>query len=343
MIVPRRSIILVLWISVLVFITMLAIACPAAPPVFHTVSFESNGGSAVVDITNVAHGAMIAAPADPFFEGNSFSGWFKDQGFNTAWNFAVDRVVQDITLYAKWTAETTYTVTFNCNGGSAVGDITGVLPNAKITEPVEPTWAYRLFWGWYTDPSLSSWTKWDFDVNVVTDNITLYANWTFGGEGPGGGLVFYENVNYVADGWRYLEAAPKSEERDSLPWASSGNSGVEVGTTATAIGTGQASTIAIVSAMGLGSYAAQYCTDLVYGTKSDWFLPSIDETKAMRDNLYAKYLGGFTNDQYWSSTELGQYSILVLRFDTISPQSSHPANAVPDIYVRPIRAFQEVE
>ncbi|PKL13131.1 MAG: hypothetical protein CVV52_07210, partial [Spirochaetae bacterium HGW-Spirochaetae-8] len=199
------------------------------------------------------------------------------------------------------------------------------------------------FWGWYTDPSLSSWTKWDFDVNVVTDNITLYANWTFGGEGPGGGLVFYENVNYVADGWRYLEAAPKSEERDSLPWASSGNSGVEVGTTATAIGTGQASTIAIVSAMGLGSYAAQYCTDLVYGTKSDWFLPSIDETKAMRDNLYAKYLGGFTNDQYWSSTELGQYSILVLRFDTISPQSSHPANAVPDIYVRPIRAFQEVE
>src|SRR5262249_36294331 len=43
-----------------------------------------------------------------------------------------------------------------------------------------------------------------------------------GDTGPAGGLIFYENPNYAADGWRYLEAAPfdqsagakwRSEER----------------------------------------------------------------------------------------------------------------------------------
>ena len=340
MILQKRSIILALGISIILFIIFLSLACPAGPPIFHIVSFESNGGSAVDALVDVAHGGRIDAPADPIFAGRGFSGWFKDQGFNTAWNFAVDRVIQDTTLYAKWTMNT-YTVSFSCNGGSAVADITEVLPNAKITEPDDPTWTYRLFWGWYSDSSLNY--KWDFDVDVVTENITLYANWTFGGTGPGGGLVFYENANYAVDGWRYLEAAPKVKELGSLSWASSGNSDLVVGTTGSSIGTGQANTTAIVNKMGLGSYAAKYCADLIYGTKDDWFLPSIDEAKAMRDNLYCDYVGGFTNDNYWSSTETCQYNVKCLRFDAGTHTAMHPASAQGNIYTRPIRAFQEVE
>jgi uncharacterized repeat protein (TIGR02543 family) len=411
----NRPIIFALWISVLVCITLLSIACPAGPQVFHTVSFESNGGSVVDDITDVAHGTRIAAPADPTFEGRVFVGWFQDQAFNVAWNFAVDRVVADITLYAKWTmitytvnfdtdegsavdditgvahgttidepvdptkdghtfdawykedtlttlwdfavdtvvenltlyakwaVATTYTVTFNCNGGSAVDDITGVLLNATITEPDDPTWTYRLFWGWYTDPSLNSWFEWDFADDVVTDNITLYANWTFGGEGPGGGLVFYENANYAVDGWRYLEAAPASQEVSFIRWAPIGSGGIVVGASGELIGTGQSNTTDIVTTLGAGIYAAQYCADLVFGTKSDWFLPSIKEAKAMRDNLYCDYVGGFTNDWYWSSTEWPDYDALSLEFDAGTWTQTNKGSSDAKIYVRPIRAFQEIE
>jgi uncharacterized protein len=34
------------------------------------------------------------------------------------------------------------------------------------------------------------------------------AGYVNGDIGPGGGFIFYENPNYAADGWRYLEAAP---------------------------------------------------------------------------------------------------------------------------------------
>ena len=34
------------------------------------------------------------------------------------------------------------------------------------------------------------------------------AGYAVGDVGPAGGFVFYENPNFAADGWRYLEAAP---------------------------------------------------------------------------------------------------------------------------------------
>jgi hypothetical protein len=47
--------------------------------------------------------------------------------------------------------------------------------------------------------------------------------------------------------------------------------------------------------------AANYCTDLTFGGRTDWYLPAIDELRVMFNNAAA--IGGWGNDEYWSSTE----------------------------------------
>lgn len=69
---------------------------------------------------------------------------------------------------------TTYTVTFNSNGGSSV-EIVTVNAGEIITKPTDPTKDNNLFVGWYKEATLD--TLWVFSTDVVTSNITLYAKW----------------------------------------------------------------------------------------------------------------------------------------------------------------------
>ena len=66
-------------------------------------------------------------------------------------------------------------VSFDSNGGSQVAQVTADYNN-KLTRPADPTWAEHTFLGWYKDPALTQ--PWDFDNDVVTGNITLYAKWS---------------------------------------------------------------------------------------------------------------------------------------------------------------------
>ncbi len=73
------------------------------------------------------------------------------------------------------TQTTTYTVTFNSNGGSAVEAKT-VKDGEKVTKPANPTNTdtTKTFGGWYTDAACTQ----AFDFNTpITANITLYAKW----------------------------------------------------------------------------------------------------------------------------------------------------------------------
>lgn len=65
---------------------------------------------------------------------------------------------------------------------------------------------------------------------------------------------------------------------------------------------GKTNTDSIVKYQGKGNYAARLCYDLVAFGYDDWYLPAINEQKA----IYAKrsILSGFdSNKGYWSSTE----------------------------------------
>ncbi|MBJ6362519.1 InlB B-repeat-containing protein, partial [Paenibacillus sp. GCM10012307] len=85
----------------------------------YTVTFDSQGGSLVSSLTGVTSGATISAPTAPTKAGYTFGGWYKEAGTTTAWNFSTDTVTADTTLYAKWTAIPTYTVTYNSNGAAS--------------------------------------------------------------------------------------------------------------------------------------------------------------------------------------------------------------------------------
>lgn len=73
--------------------------------------------------------------------------------------------------------ETSYTVTFDAQGGTAV-DAVAVVKDAKVAVPAAPTKTATgevyTFVGWYTDAAGT--TVYNFD-SPVTDNLTLYAKW----------------------------------------------------------------------------------------------------------------------------------------------------------------------
>ena len=75
----------------------------------------------------------------------------------------------------KWeTVHTFYTVTFDSKEGTAVASQT-VQCGLTFSKPADPTKADYTFAGWYKDETYTN--AWDFDTDVVTGDITLYAKW----------------------------------------------------------------------------------------------------------------------------------------------------------------------
>ena len=96
-----------------------------AIPATYTVTFDSQGGSAVNDQT-VTEGQTITEPAAPTRDGYTFAGWFTETSGGSQWNFN-DPVNKSMTLYAKWTEITpdpTPTPT-PTPAGPSTGDSTG--------------------------------------------------------------------------------------------------------------------------------------------------------------------------------------------------------------------------
>ena len=90
---------------------------------------------------------------------------------------------------------------------------------------------------------------------------------TVGMTGPGGGIVFYDKGNNNG-GWRYLEAAPPSTEFQTN-W----------------------------------NDALNRCNNMVFGGYDNWVLPDKEQLNLMYENLKQKWLGGFSDKWYWSSSQ----------------------------------------
>ncbi len=69
-------------------------------PKNHTITFDTNGGSAVRAAV-VADGKTLTVPSAPAKTGFAFGGWYSDEAMTTAYDFS-SPVTQDMTLYAKW-------------------------------------------------------------------------------------------------------------------------------------------------------------------------------------------------------------------------------------------------
>ena len=136
----------------------------------YTITFNSNGGSAVSAITQ-NYGTSVSAPADPTREGCLFTGWTLS---GSPYTFTT-MPASNITLVATWEelVANEYIISFDSNGGSAVASIIETEGN-PISAPTPPTKTGSTFDGWFADAGLT--TLYVFDI-MPSQNLTLYAKW----------------------------------------------------------------------------------------------------------------------------------------------------------------------
>ncbi len=124
-------------------------------------------------------------------------------------------------------------------------------------------------------------------VSFYTNTVFRY----FPGQSFGGGIVFY------VDGTTQHGLIVATSEY-SASW---GCPGVSIPGTGRSLGTGHPNTITIMAACTEKQIAARICDGLDLNGKSDWFLPSKDELNLMF--LKKDFIGDFSNDSYWSSSQ----------------------------------------
>ena len=95
----------------------------------YTVSFDSNGGSDVEEITFTEDG-HINEPPTPKKEGYKFVGWYEDKNFTKKFDFS-KLPTSDITLYAKWEK-----VSENGSNKENVEESIVAIPNTGIKGPM---------------------------------------------------------------------------------------------------------------------------------------------------------------------------------------------------------------
>ena len=131
----------------------------------YTLTFDTNGGSAIAPITQ-DYGTAITAPADPTKTGYTFAGWTPA--------IPATMPAENMTIKAKW-AVNQYTLTFDTNGGSAIAPITQDYGTA-ITAPADPPKTGYTFAGW--TPAIPT--------TMPAENLTVTAQWRYNGGGSSG-------------------------------------------------------------------------------------------------------------------------------------------------------------
>lgn len=147
-----------------------------------TLTYHANGGTGSYAITDIKPGdrIKILTPEETGIGRGThytFIGWnTKADGSGNGYQPGDDIIMLDDTaLYAQWTVKQ-YTVTFEPNGGSPI-ESQMVAYGGKATEPTPPERESCTFAGWYTDNGMFE-NAWDFDADIVSSDITLYAKWT---------------------------------------------------------------------------------------------------------------------------------------------------------------------
>lgn len=144
----------------------------ALPVETFQVTYYSKG--AVYQTVTTDKNAKLTAPTAPTPAAYEvFGGWYKEETFVNPWSFTEDTVTAEVSLYAKWNAVPQYTVSFNAGNGS---DITTqqIHQGDKIPTVAAPVKTGYTFVSWVLEDE----TVWNFEVDVVTAPITLYATYT---------------------------------------------------------------------------------------------------------------------------------------------------------------------
>lgn len=201
----------------------------------------------------------------------------------------------------------------------------------------DTAWNVRFYLG-FPDTADRTYDIYVRPVRAFSATCAMGGPCAVGDVGPGGGKVFYDAGSTQSWG-RYLEAAPTDYQVNNsgkeVEWGCS-STGTGVGAGATAIGTGKANTAKIIANCATAGIAADVANK--YSTSAagagQWFLPSKDELHAMQANKDA--IGGFADDDYWSSSENPPYAGW---FEDFQGGGHYAGGKYFAHYVRPVRAF----
>lgn len=138
----------------------------------YSVVFNSQCGTPVETLVNVADGSTIAEPEDPQRDGYVFEGWFKEKECINLWNFDTDKVTENTVLYAGWSVNENYfvTVTFKVPGCS--NQAIYLANGSQLEKEKCPVITTNEDITWYKDDQYTK--AWDFINDVVTQNTVLY-------------------------------------------------------------------------------------------------------------------------------------------------------------------------
>ena len=141
----------------------------------HVVSFDSKGGSAVPFDYFSTGGQIDGVPLVPTRAGYTLLGWSATDGGDVVDFPYIPGVTVDITLYAKWSADS-HVVTLNSKSGSAVAPVSFVTDGEVSLTPPTPVRPGYTFHGWAATDGGTA-VSFPYTPGVIGD-ITFYATWT---------------------------------------------------------------------------------------------------------------------------------------------------------------------
>lgn len=152
----------------------------------YTITYVTADGATHSNILTYTIETDLTTLADATLKGHAFGGWYTDDSYATAVTTVAGGEIDNITLYAKFTANTynvwldgneeaSCVVSFNLNGAEGTIASQTVTPTATLKYPTVPTRDGYIFAGWYENESCTG-SLYDFTA-VVTSDTTLYAKW----------------------------------------------------------------------------------------------------------------------------------------------------------------------
>ena len=151
----------------------------------YTISFETDGGTTVSEITQ-DYGTAIAAPAQPAKTGYAFVGWYESDP-QELYDFTT-MPARDFTLYAAWEL-VTYDIVYNLDGGVNGSNPSGYTIESDTITLVDATKRGYEFLGWFSDSGLGAPVS-EIEAGSYGD-VELFAGWR---------VIEYEIVYHLPDG-----------------------------------------------------------------------------------------------------------------------------------------------
>ena len=146
-------------------------------PQVHTVTFDSNGGTAIPEQTLTYGEDALVEPEDPEYNDGTndyrFDGWFTDEECTDEFTDFDSYIAEDMTLYAKWTKLWNVTLVLY-EGADNVEVKVGDQENLDVPSDALIRDYYSSDVEWYTDSGLEN----EWENEPVDGNLTLYAKWT---------------------------------------------------------------------------------------------------------------------------------------------------------------------